>query len=86
MKTLVIHDIPTDQLEKLKSVAQANHRSVETQVRLIIEDAVAKNDHSLTSAELFAKCHALLGDRGLEANEELVPPREKDNMRPVNFD
>ncbi|WEV72663.1 hypothetical protein [Bifidobacterium sp. ESL0790] len=86
MKTLTIHNIPTDQLEILKSEAEAHHLSLEAQAKAIIEKAVALKTHPKTSAELFADCRALLGDSGLETDEELVPPREKDDLRPVNFD
>ncbi|MDF7664350.1 hypothetical protein PT282_06725 [Bifidobacterium sp. ESL0763] len=85
MKTLIIHGVPSDQLETLKSAAKANHQSLEAQAKTIIEEAVVAKTHHTTSEELFAQCRTLLEDGGLGPNEELVPPREKDDARPVSF-
>ncbi|WEV46477.1 DNA-binding protein [Bifidobacterium sp. ESL0690] len=87
MGTMMIRDVPDEQIDIVKEAAKAHNRSMEAEMRSNVAQWTAAwvAHKTMTSADLYAEMREFLGDGGLEDDEELVPPREKDDARPVDF-
>ncbi|MBT1164935.1 FitA-like ribbon-helix-helix domain-containing protein [Bifidobacterium felsineum] len=91
MATLTIRKIPDEQIHQLKEVAEKNNRSMESQVRSILEEWLAGTvAHEMTRKTNFYDEIREFMDRidfeGLKEGELSLPERNPDDSRPpVSF-
>lgn len=92
MATLTIRKIPDEQIQQLKEAAEKNNRSMESQVRSILEEWLA----GTVAREMTRKTNFYdeirefmkkIDFEGLEEGEIPVPGRNPDDSRPpVTFE
>lgn len=92
MATLTIRKIPDEQIQQLKEVAEKNNRSMESQVRSILEEWLA----GTVSREITRKTNFYdeirefmksMDFEGLDEGELLLPKRDPaDSRPPVSFE
>ena len=75
--TLTIRRLSDECMATLKQAAKGNNRSMEAEVRSILEEFTAEwLAHQLTtSTDLVEEMERLLGGEGLNGDEQLCPPR-----------
>lgn len=87
--TLTVRRLSDDCIDTLKQAAKDNNRSMEAEVRSILEDFTAEYvAHQITTtADLVAEMQRLLDGEGLAEDEELCPPRNTYDFgqRPVDL-
>ena len=87
--TLTIRRLPDECVATLKQAAKDNNRSMEAEVRSILEEFTAEwlAHQVTTSADLVEEMERLLGGEGLDGDEQLCPPRNAydHGPRPVDF-
>lgn len=92
MATLTIRKIPDEQIQQLKEVAEKNNRSMESQVRSILEEWLAGTvAHEMTRKTNFydeiREFMEKIDFDGLEEGEIPAPERDPDDSRlPVTFE
>ena len=74
---LSIKGVPEEQVEKLRVRAKANHRSLQGELRALIEEATAPMPRRLTVDEIAAK----VGKLGLTRRNEAVRLIREDRDR-----
>ncbi len=74
---LSIKDVPKEQVVKLRARAKANHRSLQGELRALIDEATANIPVRLTLDEIAAKVAAL----GLERRDEAARLIREDRDR-----
>ena len=87
--TLTIRRLSDECVATLKQAAKDNNRSMEAEVRSILEEFTAEwlAHQVTTSADLVEEMERLLGGEGLDGDEQLCPPRNAydHGPRPVDF-
>lgn len=86
--TITVRKVPADCLDTLKRMAKDNNRSMEAEVRSLLEDCTTEYlAHRITtSADLVAEMQRLLDGDGLGPDEELCPPRNTYDFGPRPVD
>ncbi|MCH3973743.1 MULTISPECIES: FitA-like ribbon-helix-helix domain-containing protein [Bifidobacterium] len=89
MATLTLRKVPDECVAVLKQAAQDNNRSMESEVRSVLEEYTAQyiTHHVVSNADLVQEMWCLLDGDGLDEDEELVPPRNTYDVepRPIDF-
>ena len=74
---LSIKDVPEEQVARLRERAKANHRSMQGELRALIDEATADIPHKLTVDEIAAKVSTL----GLSRRDEAARLIREDRDR-----
>lgn len=89
MATITLRKVPDECVAVLKQAAQDNNRSMEAEIRSVLEEHTAQYvaHHIMSNADLVQEMWRLLDGEGLGEDEDLVPPRNTYDTepRPVDF-
>jgi plasmid stability protein len=77
MPQVLVRDIETDVLEKLKRRAQKNHRSLEAELRVVFEQAVAEPEAGNVEAAMARVQEMFAGRRFSDSAELLREDRDR---------
>lgn len=86
--TITVRKVPAECMDALKKMAKDNNRSMEAEVRSLLEDCTTEYlAHRITTnADLVEEMWRILDGNGLGPDEELCPPRNTYDFGPRPVD